>query len=468
MAYADLREFLKRLEAEGELSRVSAEVDLEHELGAVCYHSTSMGGPALLFERLRGHDLPVAANLLGTRSRMALALDADPENLIDEWRARVKRGIPPVSVSEGPCQENVLTGDDVDLTGTLPIPVFNDLDAGPYITAGCHVSVGDDVATRNVGVYRNQVHGPRTLGISAPPYRHLRLHQEEFAKQGRALPVAIAIGADPTLFLAAISSVPQGVDELAVAGALRGEPVELVPCVTIPIEVPAHAEIVLECEMPVGGLRDEGPYGEFTGYYASVKPRPLLEVKAITYRNDAVHHAVYIGKPPNESSFINHIMNSATIAEQVTLPGLRALHMTEGGSGFFTAVASIDKPFEGYAKMMALAILGAWPARPIKQLIIVDSDIDPYNPVEVDWAIASRVQPDRDVEILSGLTGAVLDPSLPEHERTSGSARTSKIIIDATRYDASRYKPAVFPRPNVYEQVVENWDRYGIKLGAQA
>jgi 2,5-furandicarboxylate decarboxylase 1 len=461
MPFTDMRAFLDRLEQAGELGRVAVEVDPDHELGAVAYHAVRHDGPALLFESVRGHGVPLVANLLATRQRMAIALDGKVETIVEDWRHRIKDRVPPRVVADAPCQENVLTGDDVDLRELFPIPTFNDLDAGPYITAGCHVSADPD-GTRNVGVYRNQVHGPRTLGISAPPYRHIRQHRTAAERAGRPLPLAIAIGVDPAVFLAATASAPAGVDELSLAGAIKGEPVELVECVTIPAQVPASAEIVLECEMPPGAFAEEGPFGEFTGYYASVAPRPLIEVKAVTYRTDPIYHAAYIGHPPNESSRINHVMNAANIMDQVSLPGLRSLCMTEGSSGA-QAVAAIDKPFEGYGKMMGLAILGAWAARQIKTLIVVDSDIDPYDPVEVDWAIASRVQADRDVEVLSGLTGMVLDQSLPEHERSAGTARTSKIIIDATRYDADRYRPAVRPRQEVYERVVDGWERYGIR-----
>jgi UbiD family decarboxylase len=462
MPFADLRSFVDRLEAEGELRRVAVEVDLAYELGAICRRAADLDGPALLFEHPRGHSMPVLANLLATRRRVALALDATPETLVDVWRSRTREPIPPVTVGAGPCQDNVVEGDDVDLARLLAIPVFNELDAGPYITAGCHISLDPRTGERNVGVYRNQVHGPRTLGISAPPFRHLAQHHVEAERAGEPLPFAIAIGVEPGVFLGAVAPVPAGVDELAIAGALRGSPVELVACRTIPVDVPATAEIVLECELLPGELLEEGPFGEFTGYYATAKPRQVIKVRAVTYRDGAMHQGVYIGRPPNESIQVSLAMNEATIMDQVSLPGLRAVHMTEGGSGYFQAIASIDKPFEGYGKMMGLAILGAWAGRGIKTLIVVDADVDPFDPVEVDWALASRVQPHRDVEILKGMVGPGLDPSISEHEKVSGSSRTSKMIIDATRYDAATYPRTVAPEPDVYERVLAEWQKYGI------
>jgi UbiD family decarboxylase len=465
MPFADLREFLDRLEEVGELSRVEVEVDPEYEIGAICRHAADLDGPAILFERPRGHTVPVVANLLAAKRRSALALECTLADLVPVWRERVAHPIPPRIVSDGPCKENVLVGDAVDLY-KLPIPLFNELDSAPFVTAGCHISRDPQTGARNVGVYRNQVHGPRLLGVSIPPFRHLRLHEAQADPEASRFPVAIAVGVDPAVYLAAVAAVPLGVDELALAGALRGAPVELVRCETIPLEVPASAEIVLECEMLRGELKEEGPFGEFTGYYCSPVPRPVLEVKAITYRNNLLYQAIYIGKPPNESVESHLVMNEADIMAEVGLPGLRAIHLSMGGSGFFNAVASIDKRFEGYGKMMAMAILGTWAGRGIKTLIIVDSDVAPDNPTEVEWALATRVQPDRDVEILKHMTGAILDPSLPKQEREKGTARTSKMIIDATRFDAAEYEKPVLPQPQVYERVRREWAKYGIGAGS--
>ena len=461
MSFVDLREFLKTLEHEGQLARVPVKVDLDYELGAVVRRAADLDGPAPYFETVKGHSIPVAANLLGTRERIALGLECAPDAFVDEWLVRTRKPVPPVSVAEGVCQEVVFWGDRADL-GTLPAPLFNDLDGGRFITAGVHISQDPETGERNAGIYRNQIHGPRRLGIEIGPYRHLTLHQAAAERTGRRFPVAIAVGVDPAVYLAAAADFALGVDELAMAGALRGTPVELVQCLTIPLSVPAFAEFVIEGELLPGERQPEGPFGEFTGYYGSVAARPVIEVTAITHRRDPVYQAGYTGKPPCEDIAIAAVVKEANILRDVTLPGLRAIHLTAGGSGHFTAVASIETSFAGYGKMMAMAILGTWPGRTIKHLTIVDADVDPFDPREVEWAVATRVQADRDVEILRGLTGVVLDPSLSVEDRETGRALTAKLIVDATRFDAASYERVVVPRAEDFGRVTAEWERYGI------
>ncbi|MDP2725967.1 MAG: UbiD family decarboxylase, partial [Dehalococcoidia bacterium] len=285
--------------------------------------------------------------------------------------------------------------------------------------------------------------------------------------RGEPFPVAIAIGVDPSVLIAVVSPFPFGVDELAMAGALRGEPLEMVPCETIPLHVPAHAEIVLEGEIPADTLHEEGPFGEFTGYYGVKSRRPVIEIKAITHRNGAIHQASYEGKPPQETNVLQGISIEGEIMKLVSLPGIRGIHVTEGGCGSFNAVVSIEKRFEGYGKMMAMAILGCWAGRTIKTLIVVDEDIDPYNWTEVEWALATRMQPHQSVEIIKDVTGLVLDPSLPLAERLSGNSRTSKLIIDATRYDAKEFEVVCTPKKEAVEKVEREWGKYGIPLPAR-
>lgn len=460
MAYADLRQFLARLESAGHLTHVPVEVDLAYELGAVVRHAADLNAPAPYFDHVAGHSIPVAANLLGTRERIALAAETSVDRLTRDWPGRTAIPVPPVRVNEGACQERVILGDDIDLRA-LPIPIFNAADGGPFVTAGCHFSVDPKTGSRNVAIYRNQVHGPRLLGIQAGPYRHLIQQALQAERAGERFPVAIVLGADPSVYLTAAADLPAGEDELGVAGALRGAPVPVVRCRTIPIDVPASAEIVLECELLPGQLQREGPFGEFSGYYGTVVDRPVLEVKAITHRSNPIYHAGYTGKPPCEDVQITAVMKEANILADVTLPGLLGIHLTTGGCGHFNAVASIAKRFEGYGKMMALAILGTWAGRTIKTITIVDEDVDPFNATDVEWALATRVQPHRDVELLRDLTGIVLDPSLPLVERQTGTARTSKMIIDATRYDAASYETVVVADPTAIERVVRDWERYG-------
>ena len=457
MAYRDLREFLNRLEAEGELTRVRAEVDLKYEIGAICRKVLDQRGPALFFEN-PSSTIPLVANIVATRRRYAMALETTPEELHREWTERTGKPLPPVTVKDGPCKERIYKGGDVDLF-RFPIPVWNGLDGGPYITFPCHISKDPDTGIRNAAMYRAQVHNRNTIGILGAPYRHIMQHAR---KQSGPLPVAIALGCDPAIHIASVASFPFGTDELAMAGALRKEPVEVVPCETIPLEAPARAEIVLEGEIFLNEKQMEGYFGEFTGYYGLRIERPVIKIKAITHRNNPYYLASYEGKPPQETNYLMGIPTEAEIHRLVSIPGIKKVHVTDGGCGAFNCIVSIEKKFEGYGKMMAMAVMGTWGARFIKNLIIVDEDIDPFNWNDVEWALATRVQPDRDVEIIKAVTGVILDPSLSEHERATGHSRTSKMIIDATKYDADRFEIACLPKKDVLDRVMKEWEKYGI------
>ncbi len=461
MAYKDLRAFLTRLEQEDHLARVQVEVDTRYEVGAICRKVLNAFGPALFFERPKGHSIPLVTNILATRERYALALETTPDRLHEEWVKRTAHPVAPTLVKTGPCKENILMGDDIDLF-KLPIPIWNALDGGAYITFPCHISRDPETGERNCGMYRTMVHDKRTVGILAAPFRHISLQRAK--APDRPFPVAIALGLDPAIHIAAVAPFPQGVDEMSMAGALRGEPVELVACETVPLEVPAHAEIVLEGFIPPGVLREEGLFGEFTGYYGLHGPKPVIELTAMTFRNNPIHQAVYEGRPPNEDSVMLAVPLESELVRLVPLPGLKRVHLGIGGCGAFNAVAAIEKRFEGHGKMMGMAILGAWAGRQIKNLIVVDDDIDPSDPTQVEWALATRVQPHRDVEIIRETLGVNLDPSLPRFERSSGLARTSKMIIDATRYDASDFEVPCLPEPEVAARVERDWHRYDIPL----
>lgn len=462
MAFRDLRQFLSHLEKTGDVVRVREQVDVRYEIGAITRRAATLGSPAPYFANVRSFETPVVTNLFGTRRRIAAALQTDVRELTQEWRKRTVNTIEPVVVKDGPCKENIVRGDRVDLM-QFPIPIFNDLDGGPFITAGCHISEDPQTGVRNVGIYRNQVHGPRTLGILAAPYRHLILHAKS---NGGRIPVAIAIGVQPTVFLAAGADYPFGVDEISKAGALQCEPVELVRCETSSLLVPATAEIVIEGELMLDDCLTEGRFGEFTGYYGTTAPRPTIHVKALTHRDKPIYRAAFTGRPPNEDVVAAAVGREADILGQVALPELRAIHLTNGGCGYFNAVASIDKRFEGYGKMMAMSILGTWAGRTIKTLIMVDADVDPYDATDVEWALATRVQPDRDVEIIKQTVGVILDPSITREDRLSGASRTSKMIIDATKYDAADYEVEVLPRKEVFDRILRDWDRFGIPTGS--
>jgi 2,5-furandicarboxylate decarboxylase 1 len=461
MTFSGVRGFMEVLRAEGELACIREAVALDQELGAVCVKSLRGRGPALLFERPGGMNIPILTNVLATRRRYGLAMNCAPADTQHEWNRRAESPLPPVQVSHGSCQDHVYIGDEVDLR-MLPAPIWNALDGGPYITLSCHITRDTQSGIRNVGIYRNQVHDRNTLGLLAGPYTHIRL-QHRYAPD-EPFPVAIAMGVDPRLVMAASSPLPLNTDELAMAGALRGEPFEVVPCKTIPLEVPADAEFVLEGEVWPNDLRDEGPFGEFTGHYGGPKlARSTIRIKALTHRDQPILHLAYQGAPPHETDVLTAAGKEAEVVRTIPLPGIRAVHITEGGCGVLHVVVSVEKLYEGYGKMVGMAVLGCPSGRHFKQVTVVDHDVDPFDPLAVEWAIATRVQAKRDVEIISEVTGIFLDPSMREEEQ-KGPARTDKMIIDATRYNAKSYPAVCLPAAEAMAKVDREWERYGISL----
>jgi 2,5-furandicarboxylate decarboxylase 1 len=461
--YHGLRGFLDLLAADNDLARVAAPVALDQELGAVCVHNLRAHGPALLFENPGGQHMPVLVNLLSTRRRYARAMQCDLREIHQRWNTAATNPLPPVLVDgDAACQEVVQLGDDVDVLA-LPAPKWNALDGGPYLTLSCHVSRDPRTGNRNVGVYRNQVHDKRTLGLLAGPFAHIMLQRRH--DPDAPFPVALVMGPDPRLVMAASTPLPFGVDELAMAGALRGKPFQLVRCKTVPLEVPADAELVIEGEVRPAERREEGPFGEYTGHYGGPRlPRPTIHITAITRRHDALLSLAYQGAPPHETEVLVAVGKEAELVRTVSLPGVKSVYLTSAGGGSLHLVVSVEKLYEGYGKMVGMAFLSAPASRSIKRVIVVDDDIDPLDSLAVEWAIATRVQAHRDVEILTEMPSTSIDPSLPVSEQTR-TARGSKMIIDATRYDARSYPAVCLPAAEAMTRVEQNWDRYGIDIG---
>ncbi|MBI4523317.1 MAG: UbiD family decarboxylase [Deltaproteobacteria bacterium] len=464
MPYADMRSFLNRLEKEGEVHKVEAEVNLVYEIGAVCRLAIDRGGvdgnKALYFSNIKGHSQPLTVNLLSTRRRFCLALECDPEDVHNVWIQRTQSPVEPKIVKTGRCKDVVRVGKDVNLF-ELPIPTWNGRDGGPYITFPCHISKDPETGIRNAGMYRTMIHDEKTMGILAAPYRHIRHHFEKAHAQGKSLPVAVAMGVDPVIYAATVAPFPFGTDELAMAGALRGEPVEMIPCETIPLEVPASAEVVIEGEIPPGVFRDEGPFGEFTGYYGERAPRPVIQVKAITYRKDFIFQESYEGLPHHETCVVSGVSNEAELIRQCPLPGIKKVHFTSGGGGYLHAVVSVKKAYDGYGKMVGLSVLGTTAGRTVKIVTVVDDDIDPNDLNQVDWAVTTRTRVDRDIEILKDLSANVLDPTMTSTEKR-GASRTDKMVIDATKPLLEPLQPECRPEPKIMEQVIRNRQKYGI------
>ncbi|MBI1994266.1 MAG: UbiD family decarboxylase, partial [Deltaproteobacteria bacterium] len=339
MPYADLRAFLHRLEACGKLRRISKPVDKDWEIAAVSKVAFERipepQRAALMFERVQGFDIPVVTGALGSsRSIYCLVLDCDVGDVQRKWADAELRPLAPKLVSAGPAQENVWQGDKVDLT-RLPIPTWTvGQDPAPYITSGYVITADPESHIRNVGTYRVQLKGPNKLGLFINYLQGGRLHVEKNHQLHQPTPVAIVIGADPVIGLVSVSRLPQDMDELAVAGALRGEPVDVVRCRTVDLEVPATSEIVIEGVIRANEFESEGPFGEYTGYMGPKAMSYIVDVQCVTHRSRPIFQAFISQMPPSESSCIRSMGREATLqkhlAEDLGLP-VRDVHLLEAG-----------------------------------------------------------------------------------------------------------------------------------------
>ncbi len=481
-AYADLREWVATLEREGELVRVEAEVDPELEVTEIVTRTIRAGGPALLFEHPRGSEHALLVNQFGTERRMCLALGVErlddaaaplaevlelqpPQGLAAKLRGlRQLKSIadaPPRRVRKGACQEIVLRGDEVDL-GALPVQKCWPGDAGRFITLPA-VITRDAEGRRNVGMYRLQVLGPRATAM------HWQLHKDgraDLLAAGDRLEVAVALGVDPVTAYVASAPLPKHVDELTFAGLLRGEPVEVVKGVTVDLEVPASAEIVLEGYVTRDELVDEGPFGDHTGYYTPAEPFPVFHVEAITMRRDAIYPSIVVGKPPQEDAWLG----KAT--ERIFLPAVRAAvpevvdyDLPVAGAFHNCCIVSIRKAYPGHARKVMHAIWGLGMLSLTKTVVVVDAHVDVHDYEQVAFYVGANVDPARDV-VLSDGPADHLDHAAAR-QFTSG-----KLGIDAT---AKTPAEGARPWPQEIEMSAEiralvdrRWPEYGIPAEGRA
>jgi 2,5-furandicarboxylate decarboxylase 1 len=425
MPWPDLRSFLDRLEAEGDLLRIAEPVTWEYEIVALTRETSDVQGPALLCERVQDSSFPVLSGLFAAQRRVALALEVDERDLYDAYRQREEQPLAPVMVDGGACQEIVLRGDEIDLR-QLPILLHYEKDGGRYVTAGLQVARHPVSGQRNVSIHRMLLIDRNHLSVYAPPGRHTRAIIERNLDDGRPTEIATAIGTEPVLQIATQARVPLGTDEYAIAGGLRGAPLELVRACTLDLEVPAHAEIVIEGRTLPGEYCADGPFGEYPGTYSAVKQAPVVEVTAITMRRGAIYQNALTGMPMTENHWMMQPAATAMVYREAykISPEVKAVHVTPGGATRHHVIVSIKKRHDAEARNLILALLAA----PLgaKHVVVVDEDIDVFNALQVEWAINTRVQPDRDVLIIPNLHSPTLDPSAPA-ERT-----TAKMGIDAT------------------------------------
>lgn len=425
MPFSDLRQFLDHLEQSKELLYIQEEVDPRYELAAYIRKTSDTGGPALFFHKVKGFDIPVVGGVFAHRRRVMLALQSTEEQMIDRFMRATNNLVPAILVKEGPCQEVVLTGKDADLT-RLPIPTFSPGDSAPYITIGMVVSKDPDTGGRNAAIRRLEFKNPSRLGVLAGTGCHLGIHQARAEAQGKALDVAIAIGCEPVIPIINQWKAPYGVDELSLAGALRGKPVEVVRCRTVNLEVPATTEIVIEGRIPPGVREMEGPFGEVTGYQTDAYPKPVIEVTAITHRHNPIYQTVLTGIPTTEHHVLKQLAFDASYYADLKnrFPGVKAVHFPSSGAGSLIAVVSMKQYAKYEARNVIAHMMGT---KQNKIVIVVDDDIDCHNIEHVMWAVATRCRPDDDVILYPRLIGAPLDPSAKEMGKTSG------LGIDATR-----------------------------------
>lgn len=437
----DLRTFLRDVEAAapGEVLHVDREVDPHLETATVARRLGEMGRhPILFFRKVRGSRFPLVSNIHADRRKMALALGADESRVVEEYIARLARPVPPRLVADGPVKEVVRRDEAVDL-GELPIPVHCAKDAGRYITSGVGIMRDPDSGALNLGVYRHQVQDRAQLGIWLNPLFHGGEILRRAERRGQPLEIAIVIGAHPALTIEAQNCEPMGSDDYALAGGLLGEAVSVVRGEVVSFPVPAWAEFVIEGVIPPGVRRDEGPFGEYPLTYGRPRPCPVVQVKAISHRQDAIWQDLNSAQQEHLCLWIVPAKEAGLLAKiRAVFPTVKAVHIPFSGAGYHAYVA-IEKVREGDGKNVILAAMGAEPV--LKHVVAVDDDIDIFRDSEVLWAIATRVQAHQALFTIPGARTSPLDPS----SYGLGAAYTGEGLVTKLGIDATRPLSVPFP-----------------------
>ena len=425
----DLRQFLSLLQKHGELLTVSNEVDLRYEISEWLRQADRAQAPALSFERIKGHSMKVVGNLVGTKKRLALAFGlTHEEKLLETYRKRRGTAGKARRVKYAPVKEIALKNSkSIDLN-SLPIPVYHEGDGGPYITCGVLTARDPETGSRSMGLHRLQVKDRRRLGVhlANPPISRFVARAEEL---NRPLPVAISLGVHPILLLASIVSSPSE-DKVAIAGSLLGSPLALAKCETSDVDIPAHAEMVIEGRVLPNVREPEGPFGETSGYYFGDQSH-VIEVTAITHRKDPILQALH--PTSQEVALLCGPAGEAEIIQMLREKGFAVEDLVLSAAAGRTHVAlSLRKRHDSDAKQMLHLVLAGVPY--IKHAVVVDADIDVRDPQDLDWAIATRVQGDEDLVVMTGLRARSIDPSAKD------GMLTAKVGIDATVPIAQRQR----------------------------
>ncbi|WP_127019063.1 4-hydroxy-3-polyprenylbenzoate decarboxylase [Rheinheimera mangrovi] len=453
MKYKDLRDFISQLEQRGLLKRISMEIDPYLEMTEIADRTLRAGGPALLFENPKGFDVPVLVNLFGTAERVALGMGQTdvsalrevgkllaflkepepPKGLRDAWDKlpvfKQVLNMPAKEVKKAPCQQVVLTGDQVDLT-KLPVMTCWPGDAAPLITWGLTVTKGPHKERQNLGIYRQQVLGKNKVIMRWLSHRGGALDFLEWQKAnpGQPFPVSVALGADPATILGAVTPVPDTLSEYAFAGLLRGDNTEVTRCISNDLQVPASAEYVLEGYIAAGEMAPEGPYGDHTGYYNEVDSFPVFTVTHITHREKPIYHSTYTGRPPDEPAILGVALNEVFVPIlQKQFPEIVDFYLPPEGCSYRMAVVTMKKQYPGHAKRV---MMGVWSFLRqfmyTKFVIVCDDDINARDWQDVIWAITTRMDPARDTTLVENTPIDYLDFASPV------SGLGSKMGMDAT------------------------------------
>lgn len=498
MAFDSLRDFIAQLERAGRLVRVAAPVSPHLELTEIQTRLLAEGGPAVLFENVVGDDgrrfdMPVLVNLFGTVERVAWGMNREPAQLREVgetlaflrqpeppggWREamgmlpllRTVMSMRPNTVSKAPCQEIVLTGDEIDLA-RLPVQGCWPGEPAPLITWPLVVTKGPGKRREdafNLGIYRMQVTGRDTTIMRWLKHRGGAQHHARWkSEKSEPLPAAAVIGADPGTILAAVTPVPDTLSEYQFAGLLRGSKVDLVDCRTVPLKVPATAEIVLEGHVSLDDYADEGPYGDHTGYYNAVEPFPVFRISAITMRRKPIYLSTFTGRPPDEPSILGEALNEVFIPLlRQQFPEIVDFWLPPEGCSYRIAVVSMRKAYPGHAKRV---MLGVWSYLRqfmyTKWVIVVDDDIDARDWKDVMWAVSTRMDPARDATMVENTPIDYLDFASPE------SGLGSKIGLDATDKWPPETKREWGRRIRMADEIVDRvtsrWQEYGLPGGGR-
>lgn len=489
MNYKDLRDFIGQLEQQGELVRIAAEVDPYLEMTEISDRTLRAGGPALLFENPKGHDMPVLANLFGTPKRVAMGMGQNsvaalrevgellaflkepepPKGMKDAWQKlpifKQVMNMGPKLVKSAPCQEVVLEGEEVDLN-LIPIQTCWPGDAAPLVTWPLVITRGPHKTRQNLGIYRQQLIGKNRLIMRWLSHRGGALDFREWQQThpGEPFPVSVVLGADPATILGAVTPVPDTLSEYAFAGLLRGKKTELVSCIGNDLQAPASAEIVLEGFIYPDDEAVEGPFGDHTGYYNEQDTFPVFTVERITHRKNPIYHSTYTGRPPDEPAILGVALNEVFVPIlRKQFPEIVDFYLPPEGCSYRMAVVTMKKQYPGHAKRV---MMGVWSFLRqfmyTKFVIVCDDDVNARDWNDVIWAITTRMDPARDTTLIKNTPIDYLDFASPV------SGLGSKMGMDATNKlpgETDReWGTAIVMDEKIKQKVDAVWDTLGIPL----